>query len=156
MLLFRQHVAGVCAGSLPKKQHVPIFRVSEQADASRPGLDATWGEVNTLDVAHPFAGLPVIGPVLGRWLRLPAAPLPGAPVTLRVATPTYGALLRMSVSPAHPEDGILELAGGQSGHFLSANFADQQQDWVEGKATPFLAGPTVSRILLEPGRQGGR
>ena len=121
-----------------------------EADKSRPGPDAPWGEVNTLDVAHPFAGLPVIGPVLGRWLRLPAAPLPGAPVTLRVATPTYGALLRMSVSPAHPEDGILELAGGQSGHFLSANFADLVGDWVDGKPTPFLAGPTVSRIALEP------
>ncbi|HZF28616.1 MAG TPA: penicillin acylase family protein [Gammaproteobacteria bacterium] len=121
-----------------------------EADGARPGPDAPWGEVNTLDVAHPFAGLPVIGPVLGRWLRLPAAPLPGAPVTLRVATPSYGALLRMSVSPAHPEDGILELAGGQSGHFLSANFADLVGDWVDGKPTPFLAGPTVSRIALEP------
>ncbi|HEX5048192.1 MAG TPA: penicillin acylase family protein [Gammaproteobacteria bacterium] len=124
-----------------------------EADSARPKADAAWGEVNRLAVAHPFAGLPVIGPVLGRWLTLPAAPLPGAPVTLRVATPNYGALLRMSVSPAHPEDGIFELAGGQSGHFLSANFADLVDDWVEGKPTPFLAGATVSRIVLEPSRQ---
>ena len=120
------------------------------ADESRPGSDASWGDVNTLDVAHPLAGLPVIGTVLGRWLRFPPARLPGAPVTLRVATPSYGALLRMSVSPAHPEDGILELAGGQSGHFLSANFADLLDEWVQGKPTPFLAGPAVARIVLEP------
>jgi penicillin amidase len=120
------------------------------ADGARPGPDASWGEVNMLAVAHPLAGAPVIGPLLGRWLEWPAVPLPGAPVTLRVATPTYGALLRMSVSPAHPEDGILELAGGQSGHFLSPNFADMLGDWVNGKPTPFLAGPAASRIVLAP------
>jgi penicillin amidase len=56
----------------------------------------------------------------------------------------------MSVSPVHPENGILQLSGGQSGHFLSRNFADLQSDWVDGTPTPFLAGPTVSRIVLSP------
>lgn len=121
-------------------------------DPARPDSGATWGEVNVLDVAHPFAALPAIGGVLGPWLRYPRVPLPGATSSLRVATPDYGALLRMSVSPAHPEDGILELAGGQSGHFLSANFADLQADWVDGAPTPFLAGPAVSKILLTPVR----
>jgi penicillin amidase len=120
------------------------------ADGLRPGIDAPWGEVNTLDVAHPFAGLPVIGPALGRWLRFPAEPLPGSTLSLRVATPSYGALIRMSVAPAHPSDGVMEMSGGQSGHFLSPQFADQQRDWVRGAPTAFLAGPTVSRIVLEP------
>ena len=51
-------------------------------------------------------------------------------------------------------DGIVNqsahTAGGQSGHFLSANFADLVDDWVGGKPTPFLAGAAVSRIVLEP------
>jgi len=119
-------------------------------DDSRPGIDAPWGAVNVVDVAHPFAGLPVIGAVLGPWLRFPADPLPGSTLSLRVATPSYGALIRMSVAPAHPGDGIMEMSGGQSGHFLSPHFADQQTDWVRGVPTPFLAGPPVTHIVLEP------
>ncbi|HUL80961.1 MAG TPA: penicillin acylase family protein [Gammaproteobacteria bacterium] len=120
------------------------------ADPSRPGSDAPWREVNVLAVEHPFAGLPVIGTLLRPWLRLPALPVPGSPQSLRVATPSYGALVRMDVSPAHPEDGILEMSAGQSGHFLSPNFADQQADWLAGAPAPFLAGPAVSRIVLVP------
>jgi penicillin amidase len=114
------------------------------ADDSRPGADATWGEVNALDVGHPLAGLPLIG----RWLRLPAVQLPGSTLSLRVAAPTYGAVMRMAIAPTRPADGILQTAGGQSGHFLSKNFADLQSDWVDGTPTPFLAGPTVSRFTL--------
>ena len=124
---------------------------SIDTDQMRPGIDAPWGAFNVLDVAHPFAGLGVLAP-LAPWLRLPAAPLQGSTVSLRVAAPNYGALIRMSVSPAAPEAGILEMAGGQSGHFLSAQFRDQQQDWLDGAPSPFLAGPPVSHIVLEPKR----
>jgi hypothetical protein len=57
---------------------------------------------------------------------------------------------KLDVSPAHPEEGILEMSAGQSGHFLSPNFADQQADWLAGTPAPFLAGPAVSRIVLVP------
>jgi penicillin amidase len=56
----------------------------------------------------------------------------------------------MAVSPAAPESGILQMAGGQSGHFLSPNFADLNEDWLSGAATPFLAGPTQSSFSLRP------
>jgi penicillin amidase len=92
----------------------------------------------------------VIGDLLAPWLRLPRDPVPGATVALRVATPSYGAVIRMSVSPSHPERGILEMSGGESGHFLSPHFADLQADWVSGAPTPFLAGAAVSRIVLAP------
>ena len=107
------------------------------------------GATELLAVAHPFAALPLIGPACGR-LTLPREPLPGSNLTLRVAMQNYGALIRMDVSPAHPEDGILEMSAGQSGHFLSPNFADQQSDWLAGAPAPFLAGPAVSRIVLVP------
>jgi penicillin amidase len=110
-------------------------------------LDADWGETNMLDVAHPFAAS--IGP-LGSYLRLPPAPLPGSMVSLRVAAPSYGAVLRMAVAPAAPESGVLQLAGGQSGHFLSRQFRDEQADWVDGTPTPFLAGEPVARFELTP------
>ena len=71
-------------------------------------------------------------------------------VSLRVAAPSYGAVLRMAVSPAAPAEGVLELAGGQSGHFLSPQFRDQQRDWSEGAPTPFLAGERVAGFTLVP------
>jgi penicillin amidase len=110
-------------------------------------LDTEWGELNVLDVAHPFAT--ALGP-LARRLALPRAPLPGSMVSLRVAAPSYGAVLRMAVAPASPADGVLQLAGGQSGHFLSPQFRDQQADWVDGTPTPFLAGEAVERFTLTP------
>ncbi|HVY67219.1 MAG TPA: penicillin acylase family protein [Gammaproteobacteria bacterium] len=120
-------------------------------DGTRAGIDATWGEINALDVAHPFAGLGALAP-LKRWLALPVAELPGSMVSLRVAAPGYGAVIRMAVSPAAPQDGILEMAGGQSGHFLSPQFRDQEQDWIDGAPSPFVAGPAVTRIVLTPPR----
>jgi penicillin amidase len=110
-------------------------------------IDAEWGETNKLDVAHPFAAS--LGP-LGRYLMLPRAPLPGSMVSLRVATPSYGAVLRMAVAPAAPESGVLQLAGGQSGHFLSRQFRDAHTDWIDGTPTPFLAGEPTAQFRLTP------
>jgi len=112
-----------------------------------PGIDAPWGEINELDVGHPLAD--ALGP-LARWLQLPAAPLPGSMISVRVAAPSYGAVLRMVVAPGAPADGVLELAGGQSGHFLSPNFGDLHREWLRGEPTPFLAGAPVARFVLQP------
>jgi penicillin amidase len=100
-----------------------------------------------LDVAHPFAA--AFGPV-AEWLSLPPAPLPGSMVSLRVAAPGYGAVLRMAVSPGAQQEGVLELAGGQSGHFMSPHFRDQHADWIEGAPTPFLAGEPITTFELRP------
>jgi penicillin G amidase len=110
-------------------------------------LDTEWGEVNVLDVAHPFAT--ALGPFASR-VTLPRSPLPGSMVSLRVAAPSYGAVLRMAVAPGAPADGVLQLAGGQSGHFLSPQFRDSQADWIDGTATPFLAGEPVTTFVLVP------
>jgi penicillin amidase len=125
-------------------------RTIERDPAGR-GIDASWGEVNALDVRHPFAGQAALAP-LARLLKLPPVPLPGSMLSLRVAAPSYGALVRLAVAPAAPENGILQMAGGQSGHFLSREFRDQQTDWLDGTATPFLAGRAVSQIALVPAR----
>lgn len=117
-----------------------------ETEPKRFGPDATWGDVNRLDVAHPLARVPL----LGHWLRLPASPLPGSRVSVRVATPDFGAVFRMVVAPSAPERGVLEMAGGQSGHFLSRHFEDQQAAWVAGSAAPFLAGPTARSFVLDP------
>jgi penicillin amidase len=109
-------------------------------------IDAAWGETNELDVAHPFAAS--LGP-LGRYLMLPRAPQPGSMISLRVAAPSYGAVLRMAVAPAAQENGMLQAAGGQSGHFLSRQFRGEA-DWLDGTPTPFLAGEPTARFRLSP------
>ena len=119
-----------------------VLRDAQQGISER----GSWGAINRLDVGHPFAGLPLVG----RRLRLAASEQPGSPVSLRVATPTRGAVFRMVVSPSSPESGILQLFGGQSGHPLSPNFADQQEDWAAGVPTPFVAGPVTHSFTLTP------
>jgi len=109
-------------------------------------FDRPWGLANRLNVGHALRGLPL----LGRLLQLPAEPQSGSTVSLRVATPRRGAVFRMVVAPAAPERGILQMLGGQSGHFLSANFIDQHYDWAADVPTAFLAGATVTSIRLEP------
>jgi len=115
----------------------------EEEDA----IDTEWAHVNVLDVAHPLAS--GLGPLAAR-LRLPRVALPGSFISVRVTAPTYGAVLRMAVAPGAPENGVLEIPGGQSGHFLSAHFRDQLPDWVEGAAAPFLAGEPVAAFTLTP------
>ena len=109
-------------------------------------LTASWGEVNRLDAGHPLRNLPLIG----RWLELPPVPQPGSMASVRVATPSRGAVFRMVVSPARPEAGILAMAGGQSGHFMSPQFRDQQDAWSSGAPAPFMSLETVDTFSLEP------
>ncbi|HEX7079890.1 MAG TPA: penicillin acylase family protein [Gammaproteobacteria bacterium] len=126
---------------------VDAIQALEHAPAGL-GPETAWGDANRLDVGHPFSALPLVG----NLFRLPPVPQPGAAVTLRVAEPRRGAVMRMAVSPSAPENGILEMPEGQSGHFLSPHFRDLQKDWVDGAPTPFLAGETVDEYRLLPPR----
>lgn len=132
---WRGFLRGVLVGALETIEH-----------ESDLGIDAPWGLANRLDVAHPLADLPLIG----RRLRLPAEPQAGSAVSVRVATPVRGSVIRMVVSPADPAAGILQMAGGQSGHFLSRHFKDLHADWAGDRPTPFLAGSTESTLTLLP------
>ena len=121
-----------------------LLRSLQDSDASDDA--PSWGVVNRLNVSHPLAGVPGLGALLG-W---PTPELPGNTFTLRVAQPIFGAVIRMNVRPAAPENGILQFAGGQSGHFLSPNYSDQLAAWADGTPTPFLAGPTAHSYTLRP------
>jgi penicillin amidase len=56
----------------------------------------------------------------------------------------------MVVAPGDPSAGVLQLAGGQSGHLLAPTFRDLAADWLDGTPTPFLAGEPVARFVLKP------
>jgi penicillin G amidase len=115
--------------------------------ASRPGgVERTWAETRTVEIRHPLGGLPLIG----REFNMPPTPLPGWAGTVRAQTKRYGASMRMVVSPGREERGLLHMPTGESGHFLSPHYADQQEAWVEGLPTPFLPGAPVDTLTLLP------
>ena len=121
----------------------------EQVMRDRRGTlrDRTWSEANVAAYRHPLAG----GiPLLGRWLDMPSAPLPGDLYTPRVHWGAIGASERMIVSPGREADGIMHMPTGQSGHPLSPFYANSHAAWVKGEPTPFLPGPAVYTLTLAP------
>ncbi len=115
-----------------------------------PLSERRWGERNTARICHPLQrALPSFA---GRWLCMPATPLPGDSHMPRVQSPDMGASERMVVSPGHEDRGIAHMPGGQSGHLLSPFWGAGHEDWVEGRPTPFLPGPTRYSMTLEPTR----
>ena len=120
------------------------------ADLTRDGralAERTWGEANTLVVQHPISRAV---PVLGRWIDMPHAPLPGDSHLPRVQGTTHGASERLTVSPGNEKDGYFHMATGQSGHPRSPHYRDGHAAWVNGTPTPFLPGPTVTTLVLRP------
>jgi penicillin amidase len=81
---------------------------------------------------------------------MPAQPLAGDTSMPRVQGPSFGASQRMVVSPGQEADGIAHMPGGQSGHPLSPFWGAGHDDWVQGRASPFLPGDARYSMRLEP------
>ncbi|WP_019866940.1 penicillin acylase family protein [Methylovulum miyakonense] len=123
---------------------------AQHLKAIRPGTklaDLTWGKFNKSHFMHPIFGSI---PLLGDLLNMPETELSGCGGCVRATGPSFGASERMVVSPAHLDEGILHMPGGQSAHPLSPNYRDQQAYWVQGRAMPLLAGATQQTLVLRP------
>ena len=121
------------------------------AKDGRPLTAHPWGERNTVLVRHPLSfGLPFVG----RFLNMPAMALPGDNHMPRIQGTSFGASERMVVSPGREEQGLFHMPCGESGHPLSPHYSDGHAAWVRGEATPFLPGPPVHVLTLEP--SGGK
>lgn len=111
--------------------------------------NATWGTRNTSRIKHPFSrAMPFLSP----YLDMPPRQLAGDNHMPRVAAPTFGASQRLVVSPGKEAEGILTVAGGQSGHPLSPFYGAGHREWLEGAKQPLLAGPTIHTLKLEAGK----
>jgi penicillin G amidase len=108
---------------------------------------ATWGQLNTTRIQHPFGKL---NGLIGQWLAMPAVPLPGDYDTPRVQAPDDGASERFAVSPGHEQQGVFHMPGGQSSHPLSPFFTAGFDAWAKGEPTPFLPGTTKYKLTLQP------
>ena len=107
-----------------------------------------WGTVNRIAQQHPFSKSL---PVLGAFLDIGDFESSGcASVCVRVMSKEHGASERLVLAPAHPENGILEMPGGQSGHPFSKHYRDQQTFWQEGKTVPFMPGKSLHTLHFQP------
>ena len=110
--------------------------------------ECTWGRVNVLAMKHPLSG--ALPTRFARWLDMPAQELPGDTNMPRVQSPTFGASMRMVVSPGREREGIYEQPGGASGHPFSNFYRAGHDHWTDGTASPFLPGPAKYRLELRP------
>jgi penicillin amidase len=122
----------------------------------------TWGEVHVLTLDHPLAALPGCA----RIFRRGPHPLPGEadtvwaashPITDPVSgTKTSGPGVRFVANLADPDETLIVLCGGQSGHPASAQYDDQVADWLAGTTRRLNWSPTAierhraASLLLDP------
>jgi len=109
--------------------------------------DCRWGAINAARIRHPIAEAV---PLLGRFLDMPAEPLPGDWSVPRVQSPGFGASERFAVSPGREAEGYFHMPGGQSGNPLSPFYRAGHEAWARGEATPFLPGEVAHVLALEP------
>jgi penicillin amidase len=109
----------------------------------------SWGERNTAEIRHPLSRSV---PLLARWLDMPAEPLPGDANLPRAQGPSFGASERFSVSPGDEHNGYLHMPAGQSGHTMSRFYRHGHADWVQGRNSAFLPGPSRHTLNLVPAR----
>lgn len=115
---------------------------------STGGMDLSWGDRNGANFEHPAVRA---APIFAELLNWPGGPQSGDGLgVVRAATPSFGASMRMVVSPGREADGLLTMPGGQSGHPLSAHYRDQHDRWFRGETAPFLPGPMSRTLFLLP------
>lgn len=113
----------------------------------KPLNEQTWGKHNTLAIKHPLSGAL---PFLSSLLNMPAHPMAGDTYMPRVQDPNTGASERFSVAPGFEKQGYFHMATGQSAHPLSPYFKRGHDDWVAGRATPFLPQQTQWTLKISP------
>ena len=110
--------------------------------------ELNWGDVNRISLAHPLSKAL---PMLESFLNINDFGSDGcAGFCVKVVSNAHGASERLVIAPAHPEDGILEMPGGQSGQPFSRHYRDQQAAWQAGDMAAFLPGDAVGVLHFQP------
>jgi len=109
--------------------------------------DRRWGQANPSWHVHVFSGNV---PFAALWLDMPHVGQPGDRYMPRTQRFSFGATLRMVVTPGREEEGFAIMACGQSGHPLSPHYRDTYEAWRRGETAPFLPGPPVHTLTLQP------
>jgi len=121
--------------------------IASLTSGGRKLADASWGQRNTANVAHPFAKFV---PLFKSYLTAPPDQLPGDSNMPRVSEPDFGQSERFVVTPGKEEEGLFNLPGGQSGHPLSPFFLAEFENWAQGKPEPLMPGVPKYGLVLTP------
>jgi penicillin amidase len=84
---------------------------------------------------------------------MPADPLSGDLDMPKAQGPAFGASERFAVYPGDEGNSILHMPTSQSAHPLSTFFGRGHQDWVDGRANPYLPGEATYTLTLTPDRR---
>jgi len=124
-------------------------RVVDELGSQPGGLAArSWGEINRTAIHHPLSrALPGF---VGHFLDMPDQPVPGDHNMPRIGAPGFGASERLDVIPGREAESLLHMPGGQSDHPLSPYYGAGNEDWLQGRPTPLLPGPTQHTLTLRP------
>lgn len=134
-----------------------LDKVLDTATAGgKPLAEHTWGAYNTLAIEHPLSG--ALRGMLGSWTvntflnpDMPAVAVSGGSRNMpKILRPRSGASERLAVSPGREKEGYFQMPAGQSGQPMSPFYRAGHEDWVSGRFRPFLPGPTVHTLTLEP------
>ncbi len=130
------------------KTLVETLKELKQRHGVKTLSDLTWGEINRVPIRHSFSkSMPFLSPVLDMEEREMSG---CSGFCVRIAGNGHGATERMVVSPGYPDQGILHMPGGQSGHPLSEHYRDQQRAWQDGLPLSFLPETSKHEIIFAP------
>ncbi|WP_299490462.1 penicillin acylase family protein [uncultured Shewanella sp.] len=107
--------------------------------------DLTWGQVNRLNIQHPFSR---IFPFLSPLLDMPSASGFGDDFMPAVQRAHFGASERFIVQPGQESRAILTLPGGQSGHPLSVFYRSGYEAYINNDNTPLLPQQLEYKLIL--------
>lgn len=140
---------------LPKREDAASLLAKALAK-SVDGVETykTWGGMHRLQLAHPFAMLPIVG---SRY-RLEEMPIGGsgrtlmktaAEMTARRHVTRYGANARHISDLSDPDANYFALLGGQDGWINSSTFRDQVSLWRRGHYLQLPLRPETAKRLFK-------
>lgn len=106
-----------------------------------------WGNRNQSDYSHPIT---YGAPFLSKLLNMPKIALSGDHYCPKVLSYSLASGVRMVITPGKLEDSIFQMGCGQSGHPLSPHYRDLHKHWTTEEYLPFLPGPAVQTLIIEP------
>lgn len=125
-------------------------RLIKQHDAKSDDLSQlNWGNVNALEVKHPFSS--TLGP-LSTLVDMPEVAGYGDSFLPAVQSGSFGASQRLIVRPGNEDKAILTVPGGQSGHFMSPYYKTGFNEYAAQGNTPLLPQKIQHEINFTPSR----
>ncbi|MDP4489981.1 penicillin acylase family protein [Pseudoalteromonas piscicida] len=109
--------------------------------------NAKWGDYNKVAISHPVAGAM---PLIGRFFNIPEYGADGDINMPLVQEQSFGASMRMGVTPGEEQSGFFHMPVGQASNPMSPYWMAGHDDWQKGVFSPFLPQETVYSLKLLP------